>query len=49
MSDPGCQYEQVIEVNCSELKPYVDGPFTPDLAYPVAEVGIVAEKEGWPL
>lgn len=32
-----------------QLKPHINGPFTPDLAHPVAEVGAVAEKEGWPL
>lgn len=32
-----------------QLKPHINGPFTPDLAHPVAEVGTVAEKEGWPL
>uniref|UniRef100_A0A8W4FGI3 Aconitate hydratase, mitochondrial n=1 Tax=Sus scrofa TaxID=9823 RepID=A0A8W4FGI3_PIG len=47
--DPGCHYDQVIEINLSELKPHINGPFTPDLAHPVAEVGSVAEKEGWPL
>ncbi|KAG8517884.1 Aconitate hydratase, mitochondrial, partial [Galemys pyrenaicus] len=47
--DPGCQYDQVIEINLNELKPHINGPFTPDLAHPVAEVGAVAEKEGWPL
>uniref|UniRef100_A0A8I5ZLT6 Aconitate hydratase, mitochondrial n=1 Tax=Rattus norvegicus TaxID=10116 RepID=A0A8I5ZLT6_RAT len=47
--DPGCQYDQVIEINLNELKPHINGPFTPDLAHPVADVGTVAEKEGWPL
>ncbi|XP_074127922.1 aconitate hydratase, mitochondrial isoform X2 [Sminthopsis crassicaudata] len=47
--DPGCHYDQVIEINLSELKPHINGPFTPDLAHPVANVGAVAEKEGWPL
>uniref|UniRef100_A0A2R9CK35 Aconitate hydratase n=1 Tax=Pan paniscus TaxID=9597 RepID=A0A2R9CK35_PANPA len=43
--DPGCHYDQLIEVNFSELKLHINGPFTPDLAHPVAEVGKVAEKE----
>uniref|UniRef100_A0A8C9DDT4 Aconitase 2 n=1 Tax=Prolemur simus TaxID=1328070 RepID=A0A8C9DDT4_PROSS len=47
--DPGCHYDQLIEINLSELKPHINGPFTPDLAHPVAEVGTVAEKEGWPV
>lgn len=32
-----------------QLKPLINGPFTPDLAHSVAEVGAVAEKEGWPV
>lgn len=32
-----------------QLKPLINGPFTPDLAHSVAEVGSVAEKEGWPV
>ncbi|KAA0725250.1 Aconitate hydratase, mitochondrial [Triplophysa tibetana] len=47
--DSGCHYDQVIEINLSELKPHINGPFTPDLAHPVSEVGSVAEKNGWPL
>uniref|UniRef100_A0A3P8ZQ89 Aconitate hydratase, mitochondrial n=1 Tax=Esox lucius TaxID=8010 RepID=A0A3P8ZQ89_ESOLU len=47
--DPGCEYDQVIEINLSELKPHINGPFTPDLAHPVSEIGAVAEKNGWPL
>ncbi|KAJ8345713.1 hypothetical protein SKAU_G00299060 [Synaphobranchus kaupii] len=47
--DAGCQYDQVIEINLSELKPHINGPFTPDLAHPVSEIGAVAEKNGWPL
>ncbi|XP_012708426.2 aconitate hydratase, mitochondrial [Fundulus heteroclitus] len=47
--DEGCEYDQVIEVNLSELKPHINGPFTPDLAHPVSEIGAVAKKNGWPL
>ncbi|XP_065533238.1 aconitate hydratase, mitochondrial [Lathamus discolor] len=47
--DSGCHYDQVIEINLSELKPHINGPFTPDLAHPVSDIGAVAEKEGWPV
>uniref|UniRef100_A0A8C8HRN4 Aconitate hydratase, mitochondrial n=1 Tax=Oncorhynchus tshawytscha TaxID=74940 RepID=A0A8C8HRN4_ONCTS len=47
--DKGCKYDHVIEINLSELKPHINGPFTPDLAHPVSEIGAVAEKNGWPL
>lgn len=32
-----------------QLKPHINGPFTPDLAHPVSDVGATAEKNGWPL
>uniref|UniRef100_A0A670K5L4 Aconitate hydratase, mitochondrial n=1 Tax=Podarcis muralis TaxID=64176 RepID=A0A670K5L4_PODMU len=47
--DPGCPYDQLIEINLNELKPLINGPFTPDLAHTVEEVGAVAEKKGWPV
>uniref|UniRef100_A0A4W3H100 Aconitate hydratase, mitochondrial n=1 Tax=Callorhinchus milii TaxID=7868 RepID=A0A4W3H100_CALMI len=47
--DKGCEYDQLIEINLNELKPHINGPFTPDLAHPVSEVGAAAEKHGWPL
>uniref|UniRef100_A0A667WP17 Aconitate hydratase, mitochondrial n=1 Tax=Myripristis murdjan TaxID=586833 RepID=A0A667WP17_9TELE len=47
--DKGCEYDQVIEINLSELKPHINGPFTPDLAHPVSEIGAIAKKNGWPL
>uniref|UniRef100_A0A672SWA0 Aconitate hydratase, mitochondrial n=1 Tax=Sinocyclocheilus grahami TaxID=75366 RepID=A0A672SWA0_SINGR len=47
--DSGCNYDQIIEINLSELKPHINGPFTPDLAHPVSDIGSVAEKNGWPL
>uniref|UniRef100_A0A8C2WWJ9 Aconitate hydratase, mitochondrial n=1 Tax=Cyclopterus lumpus TaxID=8103 RepID=A0A8C2WWJ9_CYCLU len=47
--DNGCEYDQVIEINLSELKPHINGPFTPDLCHPVSEIGATAKKNGWPL
>ncbi|XP_051958502.1 aconitate hydratase, mitochondrial-like [Xyrauchen texanus] len=47
--DSGCHYDQVIEINLNELKPHINGPFTPDLAHLVSDIGSVAEKNGWPL
>ncbi|XP_040215395.1 aconitate hydratase, mitochondrial [Rana temporaria] len=47
--DEGCEYDQLIELNLDELKPHINGPFTPDLATPVSQVGTVAEQKGWPL
>lgn len=47
--DLGCQCDQVIKINLSDLKLNTNGPFTLDLAHMVAEIGIVGEKKGWPL
>ncbi|RIH64095.1 aconitate hydratase [Mariniphaga sediminis] len=47
--NPEKYYDQLIEINLSELEPHINGPFTPDLATPVSEMKKVAEKNGWPL
>jgi aconitate hydratase len=48
-ADSGCKYDRVIEINLSELKPHVNGPFTPDLANPIDQLGAEAVKNNWPL
>lgn len=48
-ANPEKYFDQVIEINLSELKPHLNGPFTPDLVTIVGEMGPKAEKEGWPL
>merc|ERR1711992_71105 len=47
--DAGCQYDQLIEIDLSTLEPHVNGPFTPDLATPIGDLGETAKKNGWPL
>merc|ERR1711992_451079 len=47
--DPGCEYDQLIEIDLSTLEPHVNGPFTPDLATPIGDLGETAKKNGWPL
>ncbi len=46
---PEKYFDQVIEINLSELEPHLNGPFTPDLATPISKIKEVAEKNGWPL
>merc|ERR1712141_894511 len=48
-ADPDCHYDQLIEINLSELEPHVNGPFTPDLATPIGVLGETAKQNGWPL
>ncbi len=47
--DPTAYFDQVIEINLSELEPHLNGPFTPDLATPVSKMKEEATKNGWPL
>jgi aconitate hydratase len=47
--NPELYFDQVIEINLSDLKPHLNGPFTPDLATPVGEMNEKATKNGWPL
>ncbi|MAP99870.1 MAG: aconitate hydratase [Flavobacteriaceae bacterium] len=42
-------FDQLIEINLSELKPHLNGPFTPDLATPISEIGNKAKENDWPL
>ncbi|MCK0162161.1 aconitate hydratase [Allomuricauda sp. F6463D] len=48
-ASPEQYFDQVIEINLSELKPLLNGPFTPDLATEVGTMKDKAEKNGWPL
>lgn len=46
---PEKYFDQVIEINLSELEPHLNGPFTPDLATPISKMKEEAVKNGWPL
>ena len=48
-TNPGAFFDRVIEIDLSTLSPHINGPHTPDLARPVAELGAEAEREGWPM
>jgi len=47
--DAGCKYDQVVEIDLSTLEPHVNGPFTPDLATPISQLGAAAKQNNWPL
>jgi aconitate hydratase len=47
-ANPEQYFDQVIEINLSELTPHINGPFTPDLATPVAEMKEKAAANDWP-
>lgn len=42
-------FDQLIEINLSELEPHVNGPFTPDRATPISQLAKEATTHGWPL
>ncbi len=46
--DPEKFFDQVIEINLSELEPHINGPFTPDLATPLSEFARAVKENGWP-
>ena len=54
-ADPECYeqpekyFDQVIEINLSELEPHINGPFTPDLATPVSQMKEVLKGKDWPV
>ena len=49
-ADEGAQYDKVIEIDLSQLKPLINGPHTPDLAHKVGSaIGKAASENSWPL
>jgi aconitate hydratase len=48
-ANPEKYFDQLIEINLSELEPHVNGPFSPDLATPISKLKEEAIKNGWPL
>jgi aconitate hydratase len=47
-ADPAQYYDQLIEINLDELEPYVNGPFTPDLAWPISKFAEAVKSNDWP-
>lgn len=47
-ANPEQYFDQVIEINLSELEPHLNGPFTPDLATPISKMKEALEANGWP-
>ncbi len=48
-ANPEQYFDQLIEINLDELEPYLNGPFTPDLATPISKMKEVAAENGWPM
>ena len=47
-NNPEKFYDQVININLSELEPHLNGPFTPDKATPISAMAVAAQENGWP-
>jgi aconitate hydratase len=47
-ANPEAYFDQVIEINLSELEPHLNGPFTPDLATPISQMKAAAAANNWP-
>lgn len=48
LANPEKYYDQLIEINLSELEPYINGPFTPDAATPISEFAAIVKEKGYP-
>ncbi len=46
--NPEKYYDRVIEIDLSALEPYVNGPFTPDAAYPISEFAAIVKEKNYP-
>ena len=46
--NPKDYFDEVINIDLSELEPHINGPFTPDKATPISKMKKIAKKEGWP-
>ena len=48
LADPTKHYDEIVEIDLSELEPTIVGPHSPDRARPVSKLAAEVEKEGWP-
>ena len=46
---PEKYFDQLIEINLSELEPYINGPYTPDAAFPISEFGKMVKEKNYPV
>ncbi|MBK9195649.1 MAG: aconitate hydratase [Flavobacteriales bacterium] len=47
-ASPEKYFDQVIEIDLSALEPHVNGPFTPDLAWPISKFAAAVKENNWP-
>jgi len=47
-NNPEKYFDELIEINLSELEPFVNGPFTPDASHPISAFAGVVKEKGYP-
>ncbi|MGA9407612.1 MAG: aconitate hydratase [Bacteroidota bacterium] len=45
---PEKYYDRIIEINLNDLEPHVNGPFSPDLAWPISKFAEAVKKNNYP-
>jgi aconitate hydratase len=48
LKDPASYYDQYIRINLSEIEPYINGPFSPDIAHPISDFSRFVKEKGYP-
>lgn len=46
-TNPEKFYDQIIEINLSQLEPHINGPFTPDKAWPISKMKQAVKENGY--
>ena len=47
-ANPHLYFDQVIEIDLSTLEPHINGPFTPDMAWPLSQFAAAVRENNWP-
>jgi aconitate hydratase len=47
-TNPEKYYDQVINIDLNTLEPYVNGPYTPDAAWPISQFATAVREHNWP-
>ncbi len=48
LADPRKHFDEIVEIDLSELEPHIVGPHSPDRARPISKLAAEVKKEGWP-
>ena len=47
-ANPADYFDQVIEIDLNTLEPHINGPYTPDLAWPISQFAQAVRDNGYP-